>query len=318
MCWPSVQGGDLRKIQFSSQETIDVWTPSATNTAGDLTLQTTGFIVCAKRVQGGVLVWTETDVHQLNYLGPPLVYGVQKLADNAGVLSPYAIYSSSEITTWINRGGFWIYDGYARPLQCPIEDRVMRTVDFSQEGLIYSGGNAEFGEVWWWLPSRTGTTGQCNYYVVYNYRDGIWYDSFNDSGITRNAWIDKNVYSSVLAVDPSDNTIYMHENTDPAQTTVAEAETGAIDVMKGERFSRISKIFTDSDQQAAGNINYKFFTAASGDADETESADFPLEADGEIDVRLQGRQVRYKVSGALANDWTVGNTRFETHIGGRR
>ncbi len=311
-------GGDLRKIQFSSQETIDVWTPSATNTAGDLTLQTTGFIVCAKRVQGGVLVWTETDVHQLNYLGPPLVYGIQKLADNAGVLSPYAIYSSSEITTWINRGGFWIYDGYARPLQCPIEDRVMRTVDFSQEGLIYSGGNAEFGEVWWWLPSRTGTTGQCNYYVVYNYRDGIWYDSFNDSGITRNAWIDKNVYSSVLAVDPSDNTIYMHENTDPAQTTVAEAETGAIDVMKGERFSRISKIFTDSDQQAAGNINYKFFTAASGDADETESGDFPLEADGEIDVRLQGRQVRYKVSGALANDWTVGNTRFETHIGGRR
>ena len=110
----------------------------------------------------------------------------------------------------------------------------------------------------------------------------------------------------------------MHENTDPAQTTVAEAETGAIDVMKGERFSRISKIFTDSDQQAAGNINYKFFTAASGDADETESGDFPLEADGEIDVRLQGRQVRYKVSGALANDWTVGNTRFETHIGGRR
>ena len=310
--------GDLRKIQWSSQETVDVWTPSATNTAGDLTLQTTGYIVCGKRVQGGVLIWTETDLHQLTYLGPPLVYGVQKLADNSGVLSPYAIHSSSEITTWLNRGGFWIYDGYARPLPCPIQDRVMRTVDWSQEGLIYSGGNSEFGEVWWWCPSKSGVSGQCGYYVIYNYRDGAWYDSLNISGITRNAWIDKNIWPSPLAVDPSDNTIYMHESTDPAQTTTAQAETGAIDLMSGERYSRISKIFTDSDQDTAGSINYQFYTSASADDTETISSSFPLEADGEIDVRLQGRQVRYKVSGELANDWTVGNTRFETHIGGRR
>ena len=89
--------------------------------------------------------------------------------------------------------------------------------------------------------------------------------------------------------------------------------------MNGERYSRISKIFSDSDQDEAGSINFRFFTASSGDAAETESIDYPLEADGEIDVRLQGRQVRYKVTGALtAGDWTVGNTRFETHIGGRR
>jgi len=311
--------GDLRKIQWSSQETVDVWTPSATNTAGDLTLQTTGYIVCGKRVQGGVLIWTETDLHQLTYLGPPLVYGVQKLADNAGVFSPYAIHSSSEITIWLNRGGFWIYDGYARPVQnCPIQDRVMRTVDWSQEGLIYSGGNSEFGEVWWWCPSKSGASGQCGYYVIYNYRDNVWYDSLGSSGITRNAWVDKNVWSSPIAIDPSDNTIYTHENTDPAQTTSANAETGAIDMMGGERFTRISKIFSDSDQDSAGSINYQFYTAVSADATETESTNYPLEADGEIDLRLQGRQVRYKVSGELVNDWTVGNTRFETHIGGRR
>ena len=102
------------------------------------------------------------------------------------------------------------------------------------------------------------------------------------------------------------------------QVEIAEAETGAIDLLGGERFTRVSKIFTDSDQQTAGDINFQFFTAVSGDAAETTSSSFPLEADGEIDVRLQGRQVRYKVSGELANDWTVGNTRFETHVGGRR
>jgi hypothetical protein len=311
--------GDLRQIKWSNQETVDEWTPSATNTAGDLILQTTGYIVCGKRVQGGVLIWTETDLHQLTYLGPPLVYGVQKLADNAGVFSPYAIHSSSEITIWLNRGGFWIYDGYARPVQnCPIQDRVMRTVDWSQEGLIYSGGNSEFGEVWWWCPSKSGASGECGYYVIYNYRDNVWYDSLASSGITRNAWVDKNVWNSPIAIDPSDNTIYTHENTDPAQTTAANAETGAIDMMGGERFTRISKIFSDSDQDSAGSINYQFYTSVSADADETESTTYPLEADGEIDLRLQGRQVRYKVSGELADDWTVGNTRFETHVGGRR
>lgn len=310
--------GDARNIRWSSQETVDVWTPSATNSAGDLPLQTQGFIVTGKRVQGGVLIWTDVDTHLLTYQGPPLVFGVQRLSDNSGVLSPYAIHSSSEITTWLNKGGFWIYDGYVRTLPCPIQDRVLRTIDWTQEGLIYAGGNSQFGEVWWWASSTVGTPGQCNYYVVYNYRDDVWYDSYSDSGITRNCWIDKGVVNAPLGIDPSNNTIYMHESTSPTQTDLSVAESGAIDLMGGNRFTRISKIFSDSDQQTAGDIDFAFFTSVSADADETESSSFPLEDDGEIDLRLQGRQIRYKVSGELAKDWTVGNTRFETHIGGRR
>jgi hypothetical protein len=310
--------GDARQIKFSSQETVDVWTASATNTAGSLPLQTQGYIVCGRNVRGTTLVWTDVDVHAVNYLGPPLVFGTTKLADNAGVPSPYAIHSSSEITCWLNQGSFWVFDGSVRTLPCPIQDRVLRTVDWSQQGLIYSGGNSEFGEVWWWCPSVTGTAGECEYYVVYNYRENLWYDSLSASGVSRNCWIDKGVLSSPIAVDAGDNTIYAHETTDPAQTDTAEAETGAIDLMRGERYSRISKIFTDSDQQAAGAINFQFYTAASGDAAETTSTSYPLETDGEIDVRLQGRQVRYRVTGALTQDWTVGNTRFETHVGGRR
>lgn len=249
-----------------------------------------------------------------------MVYGVSKLAENAGVYSPYAVHSSSEITTWLNRGGFWVYDGYAKPIQdCPIQDRVLRTIDWSQEGLIYSGSNAEFGEVWWWCPSISGDEGECSYYVVYNYREGVWSDSFSSSNISRNCWIDKGVWNTPIAVDPTDNTIYQHETTDPDQSSIiGEAETGAIDINSGERYTRISKIFTDTDQQDAGDVNYQFFTAISGDATETESQVYPLEEDGEIDVRLQGRQVRYKVSGSVVNDWTVGNTRFEIHPGGRR
>lgn len=309
---------DARLIRWSNQETVDVWAPTSTNTAGDLTLQTTGSAICAKRVRGGTLIWTDVDCHLLSFLGSPLQYGVQRLAENCGVLSPYAVHSSSEVTIWLNSAGFWQYDGYIKPLACPIQDRVIRTVDWTQEGLIACGSNSEFGEVIFWCPSVNGTVGECNYYAVYNYRTGVWFDSAPDSGIARNSWIDAGVFNAPLATDPTDNKLYMHETTDPAQTTLAYAESGAIDINQGQRYTRVSKIYTDTDQQAAGVVNYSFFTSPSGDAAETESSSFPLEADGVIDTRLQGRQVRMKVSGLLTTDWTVGSPRLELHPGGTR
>ena len=309
---------DARLIRWSHRETVDEWSPTSTNTAGDLTLQTTGYAVCAKRVRGGTLIFTEVDCHLLSYLGSPLVYGVQRLAENCGVMSPHAVHSSSEVTIWLNSSGFWQYDGYVKPLACPIQDRVIRTVDWTQEGLITCGSNAEFGEVIFWCPSKTGALGQCDYFVVWNYRDNVWYDSSSPSGISRNSWMDATVINAPLAADPTDNKLYMHESTNPLQTTLAFAESGAIDINQGQRYTRVSKIYTDTDQQAAGVVNYSFFTSSSGDAAETESSAFPLETDGVIDTRLQGRQIRLKVSGELTSDWTVGSPRLELHPGGTR
>lgn len=312
-------GNDQRLVRWSSQEEADVWAPLSTNTAGDLTLQTPGALITGRRVSGGVLLFTSLDVHRLNYLGPPLVYGQEKLSDSAGVTSPNAIYSTPEATFWVSQNGFWSYDGYVQRLGCPIENRIINSVDWGQEALIYAGGNRRFNEVIWWFPVKGGTQKRCEYYVIYNYAEGAWYDSFTTgSGIARNVWLDADVHTAPLAVSPVDNKIYEHEVTDSTQTEISEAESGAIDIQSGERFTRISKIYTDTDQKDPGSVNYRFFTSPSGDAAETESADYPLESDGVIDVRLQGRQVRYKVRGKLAADWSVGNTRFELHPGGRR
>ena len=311
-------GGDTRKVQWSSQETVDVWTPSATNTAGDYPLQTTGNLVCGRRVANSVLIWTDIDTHQMDYLGAPLVYGFKKISDSSGVLSPYAIHSGSEITAWLNRSGFWVYDGYVKPLDCPIKDRVMRTVDWTQESLIFCGSNSQFSELIWWCPSVSGTPGRCTYYVAFNFREGIWYDSLPDCGIARNSWQDKDVLNAPIAVDPSDNTIYQHEATAGDQTEVGFAESGAIDIQTGERFTRVSKVYTDTEQALFGDVNIQFFTSDSAEATETQSALIPVESDGVVDVRLQGRQLRLKIQGSLKNDFTVGATRLEQHAGGRR
>jgi hypothetical protein len=309
---------DTRLVKWSSQETIDVWNPLTTNTAGDFPLQTNGNLVCGRRVQGGILLFTDQDTHLMQYVQPPLVYAFQKQAESSGVASPYAVHSSSEITAWLNKSGFWSYDGYVRVLECPIADRVLRTVDWTQEGLITSGSNSQFNEIWWWCPSVNGEAGKCQYYIVYNYRDNIWYDSTSTSGISRNSWVDKDVTNAPLAVDPTDNTIYQHESTAPDQTEVGFAETGAIDIMRGERYSRISRIYSDTEQALFGDVSFQFFTADSAESPETVSAVFPVEDDGVINTRLQGRQVRFKISGKLLNDFTVGATRLEIFQGGNR
>ena len=157
--------------------------------------------------------------------------------------------------------------------------------------------------------------------MVYNFRDQIWYDSNGVSGIARNSWQDKDVFNSPIAIDPGDNTIYMHESTAANQAETGFAESGAVDIgfpRSGERFSRVSKIYSDTEQLQTGNVNFQFFTAHDAESTETASAVLPVEADGVIDTRLQGRQLRLKVSGTLLNDWTVGNTRLELHPGGRR
>jgi hypothetical protein len=154
--------------------------------------------------------------------------------------------------------------------------------------------------------------------VAYNFREGIWYDSLADCGISRNSWQDKEVLNAPIAVDPSDNTIYQHEATAGDQTEVGFAESGAIDIQTGERFTRVSKVYTDTEQALFGDVNVQFFTSDSAEATETQSALIPVESDGVVDVRLQGRLLRLKIQGSLKNDFTVGATRLEQHAGGRR
>jgi len=74
--------GDKRLIKWANQESLTGtanWTPSLTNTAGDITLQTKGRIVGGFKTRYGILIFTTSDVWRTNYLGPPYVYGVERL-----------------------------------------------------------------------------------------------------------------------------------------------------------------------------------------------------------------------------------------------
>jgi len=73
-------------LRFSSQEDINTYEPKAENTAGSLRVQDGSTIVGADKARGQILVWTDTSLHGLQFIGPPFTFGLNRLGRNCGLL----------------------------------------------------------------------------------------------------------------------------------------------------------------------------------------------------------------------------------------
>ena len=146
-------GGNPRKVAFSDQEDNTTWTPAATNQAGDLLLETAGIIRCARRVGNDILIWTDVDCHLMRYLGPPYVYGIERIGTNCGILGANAVCVAGNTAVWLSESGFWIFDGVIKPLQCDAVLDVTDGINRDQQSKTFGGHNSQFGEMWFSYPS---------------------------------------------------------------------------------------------------------------------------------------------------------------------
>jgi len=165
--------GAHKTIQWGSQESLTDFSPSLLNTAGDLDLQTKGRIIGGFKTRYGVLIFTTSDVWRTNYLGPPYVYGVERLTEGAGPVGMKCIAGSADFVAWMSRGRFWSYTGgYIKELSCEVADYVFGDINLDVEGLIAAGHNGEFGEITWFYPKEGDSV--CTRYVTYSYREEHW------------------------------------------------------------------------------------------------------------------------------------------------
>ena len=129
--------GNQRRIQWASQESLTDWTPTLVNTAGDLDLQTKGRIIGGFKTRYGVLVFTTSDVRKTNYLGPPYVYGIERLTEGGGPVGMKAVAGSADFVAWMSRGRFWSFTGgYVKELSCDVADYIFSNINLDVEGLI--------------------------------------------------------------------------------------------------------------------------------------------------------------------------------------
>jgi hypothetical protein len=304
-------GGNPRLVQWSDQEDNTVWTPSGTNTAGSLELQTNGRILAAKRVRGQILILTETDAHVMNYLGPPLVYGQEKVGSFCGMVGPQACAVIEGGAVWMSAKSFFLFNGQIQPLPCSVGDYVFTDINLDQTAKVYAGQNSAFGEVWWFYPSASSD--EVDRYVIWNYRENHW----SIGGLTRTCWTDAGVFQYPLAVG-TDGYLYEHESgwTDNGSplTSTRYAESGPVEFGVGDRFMAVRQILPDEKSQ--GQVKLTFYTKPTPESSSTTYGPYTMQP--YTNARFTGRQVAMRVVGNADADWRVGTIRLDAVPGSGR
>lgn len=326
---PGVQ--DPMTIRFSSQESLTQWASTAETTAGELRLGSGSEIVCALETRQQILVFTDTTLYAMQYLGPPFTFGVGAISESISIRSPNSAASVNDMVFWMGRNEFYVYGGTVERLPCTVRDYVFDNFNEGQAEKVVSGVNTTNSEVWWFYPSATSES--IDRYVVYNYLEQCWY--YGTLG--RTAWVDRGVLSNPLAAS-ADGYLYEHEvgfddgSTNPASAISAYIDSSPIDIGEGDQFMFIDRMIPDLsfENTASANPSVSFALTVQnypfGSYSATTSQNFtrtqvvPVTVATELlFYRLRGRQMSLKVSSSMPNmTWRLGSPRVSLRPDGRR
>ena len=166
-------GGNPRRVAFSDKENNTIWTPAATNEAGDIDLQTSGQIMQGLKTRGQTLIITDQDAFSAKYIGPPYVYGFDRVGTSCGAVSRMSAVDTDVGAFWMGQNGFFTFDGNrVRELPCEVHDYVFDDLNVNQQSKIWGFSNVEFSEIWWFYPS--GSSLEIDRYVAYDILENHW------------------------------------------------------------------------------------------------------------------------------------------------
>jgi hypothetical protein len=303
-----VASNNPRKVQWCDREDNTDWTPSATNEAGDMELQTTGRIMCGIPVRGRTLILTDNDAHIATYSGPPYVYGFEKVGTACGIASRKALVSIDEGAFWMGHRGFFTFDGsVAKEIKCDVLDYVFEDINYDQITKVSAVNNTQHGEIWWFYPS--GSSIENDRYISLDYKEGVW--SFGE--IDRTACVDRGVFSTPIWADSSGN-LYNHETGSVHGTLKPYAESGPISLGNGDGVMKVSQLIPDEKTQGEVNVTFK----TRFHPNDTERTYGPYSTGNPTSLRFTGRQIRLRVEGTGTDDWRSGVMRIEARAGGKR
>lgn len=303
-------GGNPKKVQWSDREDNTTWTPLATNEAGDIELQTQGFIECAHRMQGQTIILTDQDAHIATYIGGQFVYGFERVGNACGVVSKKAATVVQAGCFWMGEQNFYMYaGGSVQELPSEVDDYVFRNINKAQRSKVHAVSNKKFNEIWWFYPSAESNENDS--YVVYNYRENIWFTGY----MGRTSGIDVGAYGHPIFFCATSCTPYNHETGyDYHNLDKPWAETGAISLGNGDNVMVVTDMIPDELTQ--GDVQAKFKTKFYPNDTEREYGAYTMS--NPTSVRFTGRQIKMRIEGVTNSDWRVGNNRLEVKAGGRR
>ena len=204
---------DPMLVRWSDQEDPYMWFQDITNQARDYRLQGGSTIVTARTEKQEILIWTDSALFSMQYLGPPYVWGFNQLMGNTSIISPNAIASVNNQTFWMGVDKFYVYNGRVDTLPCTLWQHVFNNINQNQGYQIVSGTNERYSEVWWMYPSLGSPVN--DRYVVYNHLEQIWYYGT----INRTAWLDSSLRPYPMGAFSVQNT-YLDQQINAAQDSI--------------------------------------------------------------------------------------------------
>jgi len=329
---------DSMLIRWSDQESLVDWSPAPTNQAGSVKFSHGSELVTCLQTRQEIVVWSDSALYSLQYVGLPAVWQSQLLGDNISIASPNAAATASGVVYWMGVDKFYKYDGRVQTLRCDLRQYIFSDINVLQTGQIFSGTNEGFNEVWWFYCSANSTT--VDKYVVYNYSEDIWYYGT----MARTAWLDSGLRDYPLAATYTYNLVNQEQGNDDNETGTPVAIAASIgssefDIDDGHNFGFVWRVIPDLTfrnssgdltpqctmtlipyQNSGSGPNDPESVAGSSSASIARTASAPVEEfTGQIYIRVRGRQMIFKVdSNRLGTAWQLGAPRIDIKPDGRR
>jgi hypothetical protein len=338
--------GDLDPllIRWTEQESYTQWSLTATGQAGDYRLSHGSEIIGALQTRQEIVIFTDSAIYSMQYLGPPLVWGFTLLADNISIVSPNAVATAAGVVYWMGTDKFYVYSGRVETLPCAVRQYVFSDINRDQEAQFFAGSNEGYSEIWWFYCSANSNT--IDRYVIFNYLDRVWYYGTMD----RTAWLDSpirqfpqaasvNNYIVLHESDVNDN--YVELNVNNQRPISSYIQSSDFDIGDGHNYGFVwrmlpditfdasttpapnlpSATFTMRPRQNPGS-NYSYSqidTVTAKDSYAIQHTYTVQQFTEIIYTRVRGRQMALRVSSdSLGTQWQLGVPRMDIRPDGRR
>jgi hypothetical protein len=323
---------DKMFIRWSDQENYNQWTPNVTNSAGSQRIAGGSEIRCARPAKGTILVWTDTTMQSMSFIGPPFIFGFRQLGNDCGAVGLNSAIVIDDVAYWMSDGQFFRYAGSVQEIPCPILNHVFDDINKTQYAQVYAAQNSEFSEVTWYYCSSSSD--QNDRYVIYNYLENSWYfgtmdrSTYQDNGVELNplateylSTSNASTISTINGLTEGRSLIYAQESGVDADGSALTAyiQSGDGDIADGETFSFINKVIPDFQNQTGNTVitlsvkDYPNDTATVG---ETLTVNNTTRF---VNTRIRGRQSNIKIqNNNIGDNWRFGTLRVNIKQDGKR
>ena len=310
-------------IAFSDQENAAEWEPRSDNTAGSLRCSAGSEIVGGLRARQETLIWTDVALYSLQFIGPPLTFGLNIINEGVSLVGPNCAVNTPAGVFWMDRKGFYRYTGNVQNVPCTVQSYVYDDLNQSQSSQFFGFVNKEFDEVGWFYCSSSATV--IDRYVAYNYVDNNW----SIGQLSRTAWLDEGISTVPIAAGKSSSTpyLYSHEiGNDDDESPMASVyiQSGDFDIGDGEDFQFIRRMIPDVDFNGTGGAGQAISAILKvrnypGDSFTTNQTTSFTGSTTKIDMRARGRQAALRFESEDAGvGFRLGKTRLDMQPNGKR